>query len=331
MIDSLYLYISGGTFLFTLILAGILFKRFKIYQTQSKKTVVVKWILIVGAGILGQAVFLYSFYKPALISHKSTDEKNISTEVDNSEVIEEILTNQKPIIDLYKNAGVADSEKEALLYDLTSPFGVFDPISDPGLIPRADELVNFLFGYYGKELGMSEQEVFIIIDKLFAYANSFDEKKYFTRHQKTFEDVADTFPLENVKIIGVWATSIMRVDNYFLDLERKFTWDLIASGSGLYSYDILPERTTDRERVETRNNTFYKYEELMGEMYTAGIESIYTCGDSLIFILGGVTDNAFGYVYRPGPNGVNCGVLKDRFNIIANKEVAQDWRFWVAN
>jgi len=87
---------------------------------------------------------------------------------------------------------------------------------------------------------------------------------------------------------------------------------------------VLPEG----DKILQRNSFVMK--NVSKAMTASSINAVYKCADVIIVILGGVTNNAFGYIHgADSAEEVNCGLLTDRFEIIKDEKMDTNWRYWI--
>lgn len=251
-------------------------------------------------------------------------------EIDNYADI--ILASQQEIAGAYLNLNLSSDRKIAVLFDLMAPLGALDPIANPDSVKHVPDVINYMLGVYAKKFGIPEKDVLHVQQSPFRYANKFKEKEYFDVNKSTLNSVAKTFETsDDLEILGYWATSVFRINHLFGDIEKSFTWELLKSNKPFFEY----RNFSNEPHIKTKDIVgvaIEKYMPTLGKISDIEIESVYKCEDKIIFILAGTADNALGYIYNASStNEINCGYLKDRFNLLADKVMDDKWRYWVAN
>ncbi len=330
--EPMYIYISIGTMFLILGMTAFIFWKFDIYKKQSRKLVIIKWGFVLLSIVISQTVFLITVYKQSDYDKVITS-KDLPSDP-NQAIIESqvnnIYKNQVNIADLYLNENLTAERKKAIFFDLMAPLGALDPIANPQKTPYARQIVNFLFGKYAKQFGISEIDVQPLVEAPLRYASNFDEIQYFKKYKSQLDIFAVTFENDNkLNILSYWATSLYRVNNYFGDADRAFAWEVVQNETPFYEYKDISKESGN---ATTRNLTIEKYQNLVNQLYDIEIESIYKCDDKIIFIIAGTSNNALGLIYNSTTaNEINCGVLGGRFKLIKETKLDNKWRYWVAN
>lgn len=264
--------------------------------------------------------------KPLAQREEATQQEKIDSNAD------AIISSQQEIVNSYIDLNLPLKRKIEVLFDLMAPLGVLDPIANPNSVEYVPDTLNYMFGVYSKKFGIPEENVVGLQASVFRYANQFNEREYFEENKDALNSVAKTFETsDDLEVLGYWATSTYRINHLFGDIEKAFTWEAVKTEKPFFEY----KNFTNNPNIQTKDITgvpIEKYMPTLGKISDIEMESVYECEDKIIFILAGTSDNALGYIYNSSStNEVNCGYLKGRFNLLADKPIDDKWRFWVAN
>ncbi len=240
-----------------------------------------------------------------------------------------VLVHQRNILELYRKVNFGPNEITQVFIDLMAPLGPLNPIYKEGN-ENDTKLINFLFGAYGAQLAISESDVIDLAKVPLILARGFSESKFFTVSRNDLNKLKDSFLADSeTKTIGIWHSSIYRINDYFGDPKRKIYWQEESEGRYVtYSNIATDEAKLSQEHINLLQKNIEKIEG-MKKMY---ISTLYKCNGKLILIFSGTSNNAFGLIYGASSSKeINCGVLKGRFRIIKDTKLDDQWRFWVAN
>lgn len=291
----------------------------KTHKKRVKSLINIKILSILGFIILMIfAVLYWQFHKAPI-----TDDKNIAAR---QQEVDIIYPRQKQIIDFYQSLQLDKQTKIYIFYELMGPLGGLDAISSPSGIVDIHATINYLYGFNFRAFGFPTEESGYSVTAPVRNELDFPEKEYFAKTKNELSSLAKSF--ENDKeldVLSLGYSTNYRINNYFGDDMRNFYWKINKDpGDPFYKYEILSK---NNEEVNGLRN---KYNSLFRIMDKLKIQTVYKCGDKIIFIVDGVADNAFGYIYNAkNSNDVNCGLL-DRFRIQKDIPVDENWRFWFA-
>lgn len=239
-----------------------------------------------------------------------------------------IIASQSELLQTYLDKTPAKG-KHIIAYYSMSPLGVFDPISDPRKYKDPSKTINYLYGYIGNQFDVPEKQLLENVGFPFKHAKDFNQNDYFVINEDELNDML-TVVMEDpsLQIIGTWdQTNIFRINNSFGDTKRNIFWTQTPK-DGYFDYTLLEKPAAIEKRKADKSN----YDSLFQNMSRNGIQTIYKCNDTVIFIMFAVSDNAFGYTYGSNQkNSVNCGLLQNRYTILRDSQVNNEWRYWVVD
>jgi hypothetical protein len=244
----------------------------------------------------------------------------------------EIIESQKVITHHYLELDLPPDQKEAVFYDLMSPLGALDPFAANLQSVPVKKIVNFLFGYYGKKFGIAEKRVLNIAQSTITFGlNVYDPVTEFTQNKSHFESISKKMQADSqIQLIGSWAIAVFRVNNYFGDINRNLVWEIKSSNGSFYNYSTI--QTTKVQTLESQkaSQLLNRYKSLYDETANLSIHTAYFCNGRTIIIMGGTSNNAFGYIHNAtNKDDVNCGLLQNRFRIVKYLPLDSNWHYWV--
>src|SRR3989344_997092 len=249
--------------------------------------------------------------------------------------LRDILNSQEKMVDALM-ANQHGIDKEWRFFDLMAPLGVLDPYASENS-SRKDgaALMNQLFGYYGSKYEISESRIFELVELPLSYATqNFDVDDYFKQNQSKLNDIqslVDARP--DLKILAYWTSGVGRVNETF-NAEIGF-WKQDGVSGGFIDLSNVSVATTNQETQKVYNTSSIAKldpQETVGivdKMASINVTIVYKCAGKTIYIMGSTADNASGFL-RNGTvaSDVNCGLLANRFEIVKEKQLDNDWIFW---
>ncbi|MFA6571890.1 MAG: signal peptidase I [Bacteroidota bacterium] len=242
----------------------------------------------------------------------------------------QIIESQKKLADLYLSLDLKSDRKEAVFFDLMAPLGVLDPIASATAELPVKDISNFLFGYYAKKFGYTQNEAIDLAALPITYGTQkFDPMDYFSKNKNKLETLSNLAQKDTkLTIISLWSTNIIRINNYFMDTNSKHVWELKTGKEKFYDYKNMDIYDTYGPR--SMETLFRKYDSAFKMLADAEVQTIYFCDGKVIIFMGGTANNAFGYIRNAvSADEVNCGLLNNRFRIAKDISIAEGWRYWV--
>lgn len=274
---------------------------------------------------------------------KITQQQIVDEEAQFAQYIQPLLAGHTKLVKKLMG-NLTGFKKESRFLDLFAPLGPLDPYADetgasPAEIGLTVPIQNIELGYFAAMLEFPESEAGELAESPLKFAlEKFDYADYFKQnHQKLtlLQTTVESMP--DLKIIGFWSSGLNRINNVFGDYEHKLMWKLEKRNGSFYDFDSVTVHSINEDRsilsqdtISTRGLDWEKTDLLLTELPKINVTTIYVCGSKTIYILGATADNGFGFIHgADSAEEVNCGYLRDRFEIIKDEKLDDKWRFWI--
>ncbi len=221
--------------------------------------------------------------------------------------------------------------------DIYAPLGAIDPIANPNGDKNINVIQNVSAGFFGTKYGFTSEKVKDLVTFSLNYGlKDFKFTEYFKENNSTLNKINSDFNhMDNIDIIAYWSSGMTRVNNIFYDKVQGNIWQLTDINNSYYNFDNIKvyDIDTGAEKIPELNKLdSNKIGILMKNMSSVYLTTIYRCNDKNIYIIGGMVDNAYGFIEgAESAEEINCGLLKGRFKVIKDVKLDGNWRFWVGN
>jgi len=255
----------------------------------------------------------------------------------NPEFTVAILKSHAPIVEKLME-GLEGEKRVSRYMDLFSPLGVLDINADENgngkVLPKVE---NIEFGYFFNMTKYTDEELEKVATSPLSFASTkFNQKDYFLINKEDLITLRETTAgMQSLKVIGLWSSGLRRINDVFIDYEKKLIWKLPRKGVS-YDFDTITMHSAlditanNPDMAELQGIDLNKITLLFDTMQSLSVSTIYKCKDVTIFILGGVINNAFGFVYNAkSASEVNCGLLENKFEIVKDEAMDTEWRYWI--
>lgn len=290
-------------------------------KTRKKLIILTALILIIASFI---TIFIF-FHRETTKNTPNTS--NVDFKTRNKEV-DNIEPRQKQIIDFYNSLELDKQTKIQIFYELMGPLGGLDPIASPSALPDIHATINYLYGVNFNNFNFPKDEVLYSVTAPIRHEQNFNVVGFFNKNKITLSALASVFNNDTeLNALSLGYSTNYKINNYFGDDIRNYYWVIYLdpNTSPYYSYRVLSKN--NKEIISLRK----KYDPIFKALDILKLQTIYKCEDKVIFIVDGLADNAFGYIYNSkDSNEVNCGAL-NRFRIKKDIYLNEKWRFWSAN
>ena len=255
-----------------------------------------------------------------------------------SKNLDKVIQGQSFLIKKVCNADLTNEQRVVCVLEMLSPLGVLDPFAkapNEGI----DTILNLLTGFHLASVGLDEESVQGFVQLPLKQGMEFDYQNFFLENKDNFQKILKTFD-ENkwLHILGVWQAKLSRINNIVFDHSNNIVWKMEENGS-YFQYDnfkYVPldtqmefvEKIPELKKIEPTIVTY-----LTSALMSSRVKTVYRCEGKVIVIMKGLSDNAYGFIHgaSTASEGLDCGLLSNRFEIKKEEKLEDGWIFWVSS
>lgn len=208
----------------------------------------------------------------------------------------------------------------------TKPFSKWDsrPLNDSLVwinneLEPSSTVPNLFWGSFAKDYGLSINDA-IVLPKSFSYNAYINCSKFinlFKQNKDLFKALTKLLE-KSPKKIFMNQDGLKRVDELYFENGNYWKY-LIAKDSPFPMSDNMIKVTSQKFTFE-ENNILNKLKEL-------NIYSIFNNKNTIFFLIDGLLDNSYGFVYQKEPNHIKSSHL---FRIKYKKEIEAKYYFYIS-
>ncbi len=184
----------------------------------------------------------------------------------------------------------------------------------------ASTVPNFFWGSFSKFYGESVEDAMAlpITFSKNAYEKESAFRKYFKRNQSKFKELIKLLA-KSSQLIFVNQVSLKRVDDLFL--ENDTYWKYVIAEDSPFPMSDSIGNISSKEFTRTENTVLNKINDL-------NIYAIYNGANAIYFLIDGLLDNSYGFVYQKEPGRLKSNAL---FNIKYKKKIETNYYYYISN
>ncbi|MFT4663022.1 MAG: hypothetical protein ACI8XB_003315 [Patiriisocius sp.] len=221
---------------------------------------------------------------------------------------------------------VEEKEIDKATYLINSkPFSKWDPrpLNDSLVwvmneLQTASIIPNFFWGSFSNYYGVKLKEAQALPNTFLknAFSQEKDRKKYFEKNKKTFSELTKLL-LKSDKTVYMKQGELARVNELYRE-DNQYWEYVIASDS--------PFPLSDSINIEVPDS-FGEDESILTIIDKLDIYAVYNDSDGIFFMIDGVLDNSYGFVYQKGDDEIKSNHL---FDISLKTEIDSKYYYYVA-